>query len=206
MVAQNWVNVAVGLRGKFIRWLLESPNPNARTVSDAEYDVSGRGMGHYNVDQYPTRDHVIAFKKVLLLNYRDMLDSFGLNFKKEAYITDEMIGEFAGTSRDLTAYGDQAYFTRFGTGGGIATISGSDAQETGEEYEKMRRDLNQKAIIEPDKYVKKANKELDNISEKALDVYKISFSKYYNDYKMTKEESHKRAMADKDVYLSLIHI
>lgn len=204
-MAQNWNVVSKTLRGKYIRYCLESPDPNADVDITAGADRTGAGFWNMAANQRPSRANIVDFKQAILRTDRDKMDAFGLNFKKEPYMTDEMIGTFAGDAPALTAYGNQAFYQKYGSsGGGVTTISGTDEQETGVEYEKYIRGIKEKAITTPDVYITDASAELAEIETQSLNVYKLSFAKYYNTYKMTKEDAHKKAMHDKDVYFKML--
>lgn len=199
-MATNWGDHTEEQRGRLIRYYITNTD-KANDASDGVLNVAVGDLGKLNLgssyaaNQYPTKAHVKAFRKFLMINYRDYLDGFNFGFRGD--VSDYNIGVLGGDNRNLETHGEEGFIEGSG-------ILGADARETGVEKEIKDREITSSAILAPDQYIKNANEDLKKIDRQSLDVFKASFKKYYEEYKYTSEESKKRALADKNAYYNML--
>ena len=208
----NWDAHSAKERGALIRFYLEKPDeypPDDNTallnLADEKFTLNGGasrfGNTNYSIGHHPPKDAIRAFKRKLMLKFREYLDGMNFNFKSS--IKDEQIGDLAGGNADLTTDFTVDTQQKFVQSVGV---SSADSRETGVDKDIFDRGITTSAILTPDQYIKEADRDLAEIDMESLKVFKQSFDLYYNKYKYPAEEAKKKALEDKNTYYAILKI
>ena len=197
-MAENWNTKSNGDRGRWIRWVMNDLARVADNNNAIDWSVAaGDRPAFWNMADHPSRTQVNGFKNMLMVSYREYLDSLYSKFKPT--VSDEAIGALGGTNINLQAGTAAGFFEIQGTG-----QVAPDSQETGDAHKQFIRSLNESAIKTPDAYVTKSNEALDKIDSDSMTVYTTSMNKYYKEYKYPFEEAKRMALADKKKYADIL--
>ena len=204
----TWARQTLQHRGRLIRFAFRDPDvlnaAGAVLRFDAGPFVNAGGNAYFghnlNANHHPEPADMRLFRHYVYASFRNYIDPLGVTFK--ASVSDEAIGALGGNSPDLSV---RQAFDFYTSAPPLEDFANQDiSRETGADESQYKRDLETKAIIEPDQYIRDRNADLKRIEDKAVEVFKLSFQKYYNDYKMTSEEAKKQAMQDKDEYYKIL--
>jgi len=207
-MASDWAAHSASERGALIKYYLDGNTaPAAKTAELATAAILLQGYqvgGNYNVNHHPTAAEVLALKIKIIQLYPYILD--GLFQKVSPSITNESLASLVTDSALALATNagllGAAQQLRLEAGAGFSV--GTEDQETGLAYKANVRDLEEKAIKNPDQYVTDSNTDLKKIDEQALAVFKLSYAKYYSEYKLPSKEAKEKAISDMNVYKKLL--
>lgn len=198
-MATTWVLANKEHKGHLIRFFFNSTSlMRTGYGSAADYtNLGGKNGGSYLNNEYPLKADMDEFKKIVIRNFSEYLDSLSLGFKST--ITDTQISNLYGDTiiPTLDTVGFTSYVESRASGGGAE-------QETGVSQKKYIQKMNENAITNPDQYVKDYNIEKNRIEEESLKVYNTSYDLYYGKYLYPSEEAKKMAKADKDRYVKML--
>lgn len=203
-MAETWANNSLIQRGKLLRYYFVDITGRAPVANTAELDksnVNGANMGNYSANNHPNRTHMENFRNYILTSLRDYVDFSGMMFKTT--ILDEDIARLYGDDVSGANPVNRSVTFIENTRGASGEYSNA-SRETGVDHEKYLAGLKTRAILEPDNYIKDAERDkLENMNA-ALTVYNTSYNKYFKTYQMTKEDAHRLAIRDKEKYQDML--
>lgn len=200
----DWAGHSAEEKGRFIRYGLANINimPNNNNAWNASAVAGIDGIMMLNMTEKPSRDELIAFRTKVRESFREYMDGLLLNFKMA--ISNEAIQRLAGTALALNNGSASAFLESEG----VLLAGRMDATDYGHQSGEARankvRELKEKAILNPDEYVKDANRDKATIDNKALAVYKESLDLYYRQYQYPMEEAKKLAIDDMRKYKEML--